>query len=89
MARDDVAQRSSEGAGLGPSTAPRNIIGRLLMLLLQVMPLIFGLGFIAPLIAQLLDRALPGAAQAQWPLLVGLAVGGSWGALANLRGRWL
>ena len=89
MARDDVAQSPSEGAGLGPPTAPVSLIGRLLMLLLQVMPLIFGLGFIAPLIGQLLDRALPGAAQAQWPLLAGLAIGGSWGALANLRGRWL
>jgi hypothetical protein len=90
MARDDVAQSPSGGAGLGPPTAPVSLIGRLLMLLLQVMPLIFGLGFIAPLIAQLLDRVLPGAAaQAQWPLLAGLAIGGSWGALANLRRRWL
>jgi hypothetical protein len=63
--------------------------GRLLMVLLQGMPLIFGIGFVAPLIAQLLARGVPGAAQAQWPLVAGLAIGGSWGAIANLRGRWI
>lgn len=89
MPRDSVAQPPSDGTGPGPPPAPVSLIGRLLTLLLQGMPLIFGLGFIAPLIAQVLERALPGAAQAQWPLLVGLAIGGSWGALANLRGRWL
>lgn len=85
----DVAQPSSSGAGSGPPAASGSLLGRLLMLLLQGMPFLFGIGFLAPLIAQLLERALPGAAQAQWPVLVGLAIGGSWGALANLRGRWL
>ncbi len=85
----DVAQPSNDGAGSGSPTAPGGLSGRLVMLLVQGMPLLFGVGFIAPLIAQLLGRVLPGAAQAQWPLLVGLAIGGSWGALANLRGRWL
>ena len=85
----DVGQPSSGGAGLGPPAASGSLLGRLLMLLLQGMPLLFGLGFLAPLIAQLLERALPAAAHAQWPVLVGLAIGGSWGALANLRGRWL
>ena len=89
MPRDNAAQPSSDGVGTGPSMAPVSPPGRALMLLLQGMPLIFGLGFIAPMIAQLLARAVPGAAQAQWPLLTGLAIGGSWGALANLRGRWL
>ncbi|MBT9470220.1 MAG: hypothetical protein V4514_05560 [Pseudomonadota bacterium] len=85
MPRDDVAHLSSDGA----PTAPVSLIGRLLTLLLQGMPLIFGIGFIAPLMTQLLDRALPGAAQAEWPLVAGLAIGGSWGAVANLTGRWL
>ena len=53
------------------------------------MPFVFGIGFIAPLITQLLERTLPAAAQAQWPLLVGLAIGGTWGAIANVTGRWL
>jgi len=85
----DVAQPSNDGAGPGPPIATVGLLGRLLALLLQGMPLLFGLGFIAPLIAQLLERTVPGAAQAQWPLLTGLAIGGSWGALANVRGRWL
>lgn len=90
MADDDDAQPSSDGAGSGPpATNPVSFIGRLLTMLLQGMPLIFGLGFIAPLIAQLLERALPEAAHAQWPLIVGLAIGGSWGAFANLKGRWI
>jgi len=75
-----------------PSPPPQKgagVVGALLTSLLGVLPFLFGLGFLAPLIAQLLERALPAAAQAQWPVLVGLAIGGSWGALANLRGRWL
>lgn len=89
MPRDDLVHPSSDSAGLRPPTPPVSLMGRLLVLLLSGMPLIFGIGFIAPLIAQLLTRALPEAAHAQWPLLTGLAIGASWGALANLRGRWL
>ena len=89
MPRDDLVQPSNDGVGSRPPTPSVSLVGRLLMLLLSGMPLIFGIGFIAPLITQLLDRALPEAAQAHWPLLAGLAIGGSWGALANLRGRWL
>ena len=89
MPRDEVALPSNDGSGSGPSTPPVGVVGRLLMLLLQAMPLIFGIGFVAPLITQLLERLVPGAAQAQWPLVAGLAIGGSWGAVANLRGRWL
>lgn len=81
----DVVQPTGDGAG--PPMAP--VGRRLLTLLLEGMPLLFGIGFIAPLVTQLLERAVPEAAQAQWPLLTGLAIGGSWGALANLRGRWL
>lgn len=90
MPRDSLAQPPGGGVGSDPpAAAPDSLMGRLLAMLLQGMPLIFGLGFIAPLIAQLLERALPAAAHAQWPLLAGLAIGGSWGAFANLRGRWI
>lgn len=89
MPRDDVTLPSSDGSGSGPPYPPAGMGGRLLMALLQAMPFIFGIGFVAPLIAQLLERGVPGAAQAQWPLVAGLAIGGSWGAIANLRGRWL
>lgn len=57
--------------------------------ILKYMPLIFGVGFLAPLIAQVIVRAgwtLPfGAA----PLAVGLVIGGLWGAQAQFRGRWI
>ena len=88
MPRDSAAQPPGGGIGSDPPAAA-SVVGRLLGLLLQGMPFIFGIGFIAPLIAQLLERALPAAAQAQWPLLVGLAIGGTWGAVANVTGRWL
>jgi hypothetical protein len=90
MAGDAVVQPSGHSTGSGPRPPTDvRLIDRLLTLLLQGMPLIFGFGFIAPLTTQLLERALPEAAGAQWPLLAGLAIGGAWGAIANLRGRWL
>lgn len=89
MPRDDVAPASNDGSGSGPPTPSVGVGGRLLMVLFQGMPLIFGIGFVAPLIAQFLERVVPGAAQAQWSLVSGLAIGGSWGAIANLRGRWI
>jgi hypothetical protein len=55
----------------------------------SAMPLLFGIGFIAPLLAQTM---------AAWNLappfgldrrLLGLAVGGAWGLYATIRGRWL
>ena len=88
MPRDDFVP-SNDDVGSRPPTPPVGLVGRLLGLLLSGMPFIFGVGFIAPLITQLLKRVLPEAAQAQWPLLAGLTIGASWGALATLRGRWL
>ena len=62
---------------------------KLVGLILQYMPLIFGVGFVAPLIAQIIERAgwtLPfGIA----PLAAGLVIGGLWGAHAQFRGRWI
>jgi hypothetical protein len=90
MPRDSVAPPPGGGVGSDPpAAASPGLMGRLLGLLLQGMPFIFGIGFIAPLITQLLERTLPAAAHAQWPLLVGLAIGGTWGAVANVTGRWL
>lgn len=57
--------------------------------LFKVMPLLFGLGFLGPLIAQVIALAgwtLPGGVS---PLAVGMIVGGLWGGVASLTGRWL
>lgn len=57
--------------------------------LFKIMPLLFGLGFLAPLIAQSLAMTgwtLPGGIA---PLAVGLVIGGVWGGIATLTGRWL
>ena len=66
-----------------------NPIARVLTFLPRVMPFLFGVGFVAPLIAQMIERLRPGVAWQGWPILVGLAIGGAWGAIANLRGRWI
>ncbi len=57
--------------------------------LFRVMPLLFGLGFLAPLLAQIIERfgwILPNGLS---PLALGLAVGGLWGSFATLKGRWI
>ncbi|MEY2943429.1 MAG: hypothetical protein RLY97_1443 [Pseudomonadota bacterium] len=57
--------------------------------LMSIMPFLFGIGFIAPLIAQVMLRWQIAAPLGLSPTLCGLAIGGSWGLIANLRGRWL
>lgn len=52
-------------------------------------PLIFGVGFLAPLVAQTLLRTGWSAPFGLTPLVFGLIVGGGLGLLAQLRGRWL
>ena len=56
---------------------------------MSVMPFLFGIGFIAPLIDQTMaawDIAGPFGMDR---LAFALALGGTWGLVANLRGRWL
>ena len=53
------------------------------------MPFLFGIGFIAPLIAQTMaywDIPAPFDMSRIW---FGLAIGAPWGLYAVLRGRWL
>ena len=52
-------------------------------------PLLFGFGFMAPLIAQSLERSAVTLPTGLTPLMVGLAVGGALGLIAQLRGRWI
>jgi len=52
-------------------------------------PLIFGFGFLAPLIAQVIARAGWSLPLDLTPLLTGLILGGSLGLIAQIRGRWV
>ncbi len=53
------------------------------------MPFFFGIGFIAPLIAQVMVRWDVPAPFGISPIAFGLIIGASWGLIANIRGRWL
>ncbi len=62
------------------------------MVLKQVlawMPFLFGMGFIAPLIAQVLTLWGAPVPFGIGRIAFGLMIGGTWGLIANLRGRWL
>ena len=52
-------------------------------------PLIFGIGFLAPLIAQIIERGGLGSPFGLPTIVVGLALGGLMGLVAQLRGRWI
>jgi hypothetical protein len=54
-----------------------------------LMPLFFGIGFIAPLIAQSLGALQIVPPFGISPIALGLGVGGPWGLYATLRGSWL
>jgi len=64
-------------------------LGRLLPLIFRNLTFLFGIGFLAPLVAQTLERTLPSISGTPWPLLVGLVIGGGWGAIAQKTGRWV
>lgn len=51
-------------------------------------PLLFGIGFIAPLTAQILEGAGWPLPFGVTPLIAGLILGGLWGGYAQVRGRW-
>lgn len=53
------------------------------------MPLLFGVGFIAPLIAQTMALWNIAAPFGMSRIVFGLAIGAPWGLYAVLRGRWL
>lgn len=53
------------------------------------MPLLFGIGFIAPLIAQSLAYWQMPAPWGMSAIAFGLLIGAPWGLYATLRGRWV
>ena len=57
--------------------------------LFSVMPFLFGIGFIAPLVAQTMAYWEIAAPFGMNRVLFGLLIGAPWGLYAVLRGRWL
>ncbi len=52
-------------------------------------PLLFGLAFLAPLIAQVMERFGQDAPFALSPIQFGLIIGAVLGTIATLRGKWV
>ena len=52
-------------------------------------PLIFAFGFIAPLTAQIIERAGWSLPLDLSPLMVGLLLAAVWGTSAQIRGTWI
>ena len=57
--------------------------------LFSVMPFLFGIGFIAPLIAQTMAYWEIPASFGISRIVFGLLIGAPWGLYATLRGRWI
>jgi hypothetical protein len=57
--------------------------------LFYIMPFLFGIGFIAPLIAQTMAYWDIAAPFGMSRIAFGLMIGAPWGLYAVLRGRWL
>ncbi len=79
----DPATRSSEAA------SAREGDGGLLSRLVALGPIFFGLGFVAPLVAQTLDAMGLEAPIAPSNLVFGLTLGLAAGLVAQVRGSWL
>jgi hypothetical protein len=57
--------------------------------LIKFLPLIFGVGFVAPLVGQGLIHIGIDRVWGMSSLVTGLLVGGTWGAIATKTGRWI
>lgn len=57
--------------------------------ILKFMPIIFGLAFLGPLFAQIMDKLGWVSPLGLSTLTLGLMIGGTWGLFAQLRGSWI
>lgn len=57
--------------------------------LMAIMPFLFGIGFIAPLLAQVMEATGQAAPFDIDRMAFALVIGAGWGLVANIRGRWL
>lgn len=98
---DSAAARELTGRGSVPLALALSRWGRLLggkpvrrtiavfSQLTTLGPVLFGVGFIAPLIAQSMDAASVSAPLGVSNVTFGLAIGLTLGVVARLRGRWV
>ena len=54
-----------------------------------VMPFLFGIGFIAPVTAELMNAFRISAPLGLTPIAFGLVFGGLWGLYATIKGAWV
>ena len=54
-----------------------------------IMPFLFGIGFIAPVTAELMELVRVDAPLGMSPIGFGLIFGGGWGLYATAKGSWL
>ncbi len=64
-------------------------ITRVLTALYAIGPVLFGIGFLAPVIGELLVLAGYDAPFGQPAIVTGAAIGLAWGAYAQIRGSWI
>ncbi|NCP17616.1 MAG: hypothetical protein GW855_00435 [Erythrobacter sp.] len=57
--------------------------------LFSIMPLLFGIGFIAPVIAQVMTMWGWDAPFGMQRIVFGLLIGALWGLYATIKGRWI
>ena len=57
--------------------------------ILHFMPLIFGFGFLGPLLAEIMQMFGWHAPLGMASLTLGLIIGGAWGVFAQIKGRWI
>lgn len=62
---------------------------QLLGLIFKFLPLMFAFGFLVPVIAQGMEAAGIGETFGLAPLTLALIVGGAWGLIAQVKGRWV
>ena len=62
---------------------------KLLKLIIAVLPLIFAFAFLVPVIAQGMDAIGLSAPFGLSTLTFALIIGGGWGLIAQIRGRWI
>lgn len=65
------------------------MLKKLIELIFKYGAFIFGLGFMAPLIAQVIVRLGLELPMGLNPLLLGLVLGGGLGLIAQVRGSWI